>query len=120
MTALKTSEGHELLYVCQSLGVGSKILRVQLSENGSKRSDEVKCGISPQGDGRSGLSGPLLPENKLNVFNMLIKDKKKNTEKMACSDLALFCTYQNYAITMLLLNPIENDFAILFRRAMEN
>ena len=43
-----------------------------------------------------------------------------NIEKIACSDLSLFCTYQNYAIIMLLLNSIENDFAILFRLAMEN
>ena len=43
-----------------------------------------------------------------------------NIEKIACFDLSQFCTYQNYAITMLLLNPIENDFAILFHMAMEN
>ena len=41
-------------------------------------------------------------------------------EKIASSDLSQFRTFQNYAITMLLLNPIENDFAILFRMAMEN
>ena len=50
----------------------------------------------------------------LNIFNML------NIEKIACSDLPKFCTYQSCDITMLLLNPIEFDFAILFRMAMEN
>ena len=41
----------------------------------------------PQGDGRSGPWGPLLPKNKLNVFNML------NIEKIACSDLSKLCYY---------------------------
>ena len=43
-----------------------------------------------------------------------------NIEKIACSDLTSFVTYQNYAVTMLLINPIENDFAILFHVPMES
>ena len=67
----------------------------------------------PKGDGRSGPSGPLLPEKILNIFNML------NIEKGCLFWLVVILYLENCAIIMLPLAHIGNDFAILFRIAME-
>ena len=69
---------------CDSLGLSSikrRFFRVNFLINAAFEQSEM-WNFRPQGDGRSGPRGPLLPENKLNVFNMF------NIEKIACSDLS--------------------------------